>query len=433
MKRWFCLLGVVALSCSSLFAEDWPQWRGLNHDARSTEKGVAANLVSGTKPKLLWTFSECGHGFSSPSIQGDVAYILGTEGEIKETYKELLIALDVKTGKKLWQTTMAEYKDDTIINGWGHGPRGSAAVAGDKVYALGCLSDFICADAKTGKVLWKKNLTKDYGAALMQDGGVKGTWGFSESPIVDGDKVLVTPGGKKGTVLALNRNTGDTIWQSSDVTDNSTYSSIIPATIEGVKQYIQLGRKGLISLDAATGRLLWKAEVVVNGTAMIPTPVVSGNLVYATTAYGAGCACVKVSKEGDAFKANKLYQEKKLMENHHGGVVLHNGNIFGYSNSGRKWVLHGMESGKELASKQGTMGSVIFADGHFWCYSEKDGALTLFAAEPEGFNEVAQFKIPEASGMNRRMGKVWTHPVIANGKLYLRDLEKVFCLDLMAK
>jgi outer membrane protein assembly factor BamB len=274
-----------------------------------------------------------------------------------------------------------------------------------------------------------------------------GPWGYSESPLVDGDQVVCTPGGKGGAVLALNKQNGKPLWRSKDLPGEATYSSIMPAEIGGVRQYVQQVTKGLdggtAGIAAKDGKLLWYApnKNYYDTYAICPTPIVKGDLVYVSAGYRAGCNLYKITKQGNAFKAEEQYDTtaRNLMVNDHGGIVLVGDYLYGYGDN-RGWICQELKSGKEMWSDKRKLdgkGSLTCADGRLYLFSDEGEAVLLDAA-PKGWKERGRFKIPEESKSREerrtsRQAQVWTHPVVANGRLYLRDQELLFCFDVAAK
>lgn len=257
-------------------------------------------------------------------------------------------------------------------------------------------------------------------------------WGFSESPLVDGEWVICTPGGDKGTMAALNKKTGSVVWRSIDWKEVGGYSSSIVAEVDGVRQYIQFTRGGVGGVAAKDGRLLWSAKIARNDIAVIPTPIYHDHLVYVTSGYGAGCGCVRLSRDGDKFKADVQYTNKKLA-NHHGGVVLIGEHIYGYSD-GRGWVCQSLKTGENAWEEKGDnrpgKGSVTCVDDRLLCLEENNGSLTCIQASPDGWKEFGRLELPEKSKIQTMDNKIWTHPVVANGMLYLRHHDLLFCFDL---
>jgi len=413
------LLGYAACWCALTapsWAADWPQWRGPERTDISKETGLLKSWPEGG-PKLLWKYEDAGIGYSGPAIVGDRLYTMGARED-----KEYVYALDVKTGKEVWSTEIGPLFNDRAQ--YGPGPRGTPTVDGGVLYTLSGQGNLACVDSAAGKKQWLKNLVNDLG-------GRTPGWGYSESPLIDGDKVVCSPGGGEGTIAALDKKTGEKIWQSKDLTDPMGYSSIIIAEVGGVRQYIQKTMKGLAGVAADDGRLLWHFLQPSYRTAVIPTPVFHDNYVYATAGYGAGCNLLKLSPDGpNGTKEEEVYANKN-MDNKHGGVVLVDGYIYGWTDHGNAWICQDFKTGKVVwESKKLGRGSITCADGLLYCYGERDGTCVLIEASPEGWKEKGRFTIPEQSPYRSPNGGVWTHPVVANGRLYLRDQNLLFCYDV---
>jgi outer membrane protein assembly factor BamB len=410
------LLAILTVTSTSL-CDDWPQWRGPNRDEISKETGLKKDW-SKDAPKLLWTYREAGRGYGGPSIVGGKIYLTGC----RDDKTDFLICVDVKNGKELWVTEFADFYD----NGWGGGPRGNPTVADGMVYLIGPKGDLVAFAADTGKQAWSKNFGKDLGGKLMSG------WGYSESPLVDGDKVICSPGGAKGTLAALDKKTGETIWRSKDVTDSAGYASVVVSEFGGTRQYITTTDKGTIGVAAKDGKLLWKIENTAFRTAVIPTPIVSGEYVFSTSGYGAGCDLIKLSGSGDSIKAEKVYSNKN-MANHHGGVILLKDHIYGYSDS-KGWLCMGLKSGEvvweDKSKNTPGKGAITYAEGRFYCFGERSGSLSQIEASTEGYKELGRLELPEKTKLPRKSGQIWAHPVIANGMLYLRDQDLLFCFDI---
>jgi outer membrane protein assembly factor BamB len=276
-------------------------------------------------------------------------------------------------------------------------------------------------DAADGKKVWSKELVGDLGGKVPP-------WGYSESALVDGDRLIVTPGGKDGAIAALDKKTGKTIWRSKELTDRAEYSSVIIAEVNGKKQYVQLFMKTLAGVDAGTGKLLWTSKWPKGRTAVIPTPIYQDGKVYMTSGYGAGCKLVDIS----GAEAKDIWENKE-MKNHHGGVVLVDGYLYGFSD-GRGLICQDFKTGERKWNKSGEgiqKGAVHYADGMLYCVNESDGSVFLAVATPDGFSEKGRFPMPKVTKLREGTnGKVWTHPVVLDGKLYLRDQDLVFCFDV---
>jgi outer membrane protein assembly factor BamB len=408
---------ILACCCAlALTAGDWPQWRGPHRDDISTDTGLLKRWPSGG-PSLRWTYTNAGVGYSGPAIVGDHLYTMGGRGDT-----EYVFVLDVNTGKELWATAVAE----GFHNDYGDGPRGTPTVDGNSLYAIGGQGEMVCLDSTTGRKIWHKNLKTDLGGQMMSG------WGYSESPLVDGGWVLCTPGGAKGTVACLNKRTGKVRWRSTGLTDPACYSSLTIDESGGKRQYIVTTGKGLAGLAVDNGRVLWHYERPQFRTAVIPTAIEHADYIYSTAGYNAGCDLIKLVSDGQRFTPQKIYHDKDI-GNKNGGVVLVGDCVYGYSDYERgAWVCQEFKSGKVLwreAQKLGR-GSLTYADGHLYCFTEKDGLVALVRATPDGFKEDGQFKIPRQTTLRKPRGAIFTHPVVANGCLYLRDQDLIFCYDL---
>jgi outer membrane protein assembly factor BamB len=299
-------------------------------------------------------------------------------------------------------------------NGMGDGPRGTPTVDGDRVYVEGGNGDVACIEAATGKTIWHVNLRSDFG------GGTPG-WGYSESPLVVDDMVVVTPGGKGGTLLTLNKFTGKPIWQSKGVTEGAHYSSPEVATIEGVRQIVQFANKSVFGVTIDEGKPLWSYTAPANGTANCCSPIIAGNLVFASSSYGTGGGLTKITAAGSTQQAEEVYFEKK-MACHHGGIVKVGDYM--YSNGGSALICMDFATGEiQWQNRASGKGSLCMADGMLYLLGEGH-ELALAEATPEGYREHGKFRI-------QSHGKpAWAHPIVAGGKLYIRDQDALLCYDI---
>ncbi len=437
MKLRLLLLASVASGFSSTaLALDWPQWRGPDRTGVSKETGLLKAWPKGGPP-LLWTNKTMGLGFSGPAIVGDRLYTLGARDEM--TYVN---ALDLaKNGAEVWSTKIGPiftYKGNTC----GDGPRSTPTVDGDHLYVLDGQGELVCLETAKGNEVWRKNLVKDLGGELMTK------WGYSESPLADGDLLICTPGGKKGSLAALNKKTGAVVWQSGELKNYAPYSSVVVSEAGGIRQYVQTSyindiEGGAVSGFAAKdGKVLWSAPIFSGqSTAICPTPIVQKNLVYVTSGYGAGCHLFDISRKGSTLKAKELYAKKnQRVKNTHGGVVLVGAHIYGHSDI-LGWVCQDFKTGAKAWNEKDKLdcysGSITCADGKLYLFSD-EGVAVLLEANPKEWQEVGRFEIPEKSKIpetrrSSREAKIWTHPVVANGRLYLRDQELLFCFDVREK
>jgi outer membrane protein assembly factor BamB len=400
-------LGILSVTATSLAANfDWPQWRGPNRDDVSKETGLLKQWPEGG-PKRVWLFENAGHGYSGPSIVAGKLFTIGTRDNA-----EILLALDANTGKELWFAKLG----GVLENNWGGGPRGTPTVDGNHVYALSGRGNLVCATVADGKPVWQ--------ASMTELGGKIPTWGYTESVLVDGDMVVCTPGGSQGALAALDKKTGKVLWRSKEFTDPAQYASIVPAEINGTRQYVQLTMQSIVGVAAKDGKLLWKAPFP-GKTAVIPTPIVRDNVVYVTAGYGVGCKQVKI---GPNNEVTTVY-ENKVMKNHHGGVILVGEHIYGHADAG--WTCQNFKTGEEVWNHRGFgKGAVGYADGRLYCVEESSGKVALVEASPEGWKEHGRFTLDPQTKIRSPQGRIWTHPVISNGKLYLRDQDLIYCYDV---
>jgi len=405
------LTALAAFSLPDLTAasHDWPQWRGADRTGLSKETGLLKSWPSGG-PKRVWLFENAGMGYSGPAIVNGKFYTLGTRGE-----DEIMLVLDANTGKELWTVKIGAI----LGNDWGDGPRATPTVDGDRVYALSGTGNLVCVSAANGKILWQ--------ASMKELGGMLPKWGYTESVLVDGPRVVCTPGGSQGAVVAFDTMTGKKLWQSKEFTDPAHYSSIVPARINNTAQYVQRTMESVFGLAVDDGRLLWKTDFP-GRTAVIPTPIVWDNHVYVTAGYGTGCKMVRIEPGN---KVTTVY-ENKLMKNHHGGVVLVGDKLYGHGDT--SWVCQDFKTGEEVWSNRSFgKGAVGYADGMLYCLEEGSGTVALVEASPAGWKEHGRFKLDPQTQIRSSKGKIWTHPVISNGKLYLRDQDLIYCYDIKGR
>jgi outer membrane protein assembly factor BamB len=401
----------LALAVSSAIAADWPQWRGPDRKDHSPDTGLLKEWPA-SGPKRIWLFKDAGLGYAGYSIVGDRLFTMGLhEGQ------EHLIAVSTKDGTELWKANAG----DKYPNNWGDGPRMTPTVDGDLVYATGGQGTLICAQTTDGKILWKKSLTEELG-------GIRQDWGFTESPLIVGDTIVVTPGGSQGTMAALNKKTGAIVWRTKQLTEPAQYASPILVNRGGKDQIVQLVTKFIFGVDPSNGDILWKSEFP-GRVAVIPSPIDGGDgLIYVTSGYGVGCKLVRIGKDGKSVET--VYADNKVMKNHHGGVVLLNGKIYGHSD-GAGWVCQDLESGNEVwAFKDFGKGAIHYADGKFYCLDERNGTVALVDASDKAWKEISRFKLEPLSEKRSKHGGIWPHPVVLNGRLYLRDQEYIYCYDV---
>ena len=438
------IIGLAAATLlSSASADDWPQWQGPDRNAMSKEHGL---LQAWPKdgPPLTWKANGLGGGYSAPSIAGGRIYGMSNRGE-----DEFVWALSEADGKELWATRLGPALTDGMPQGK-EGAGCTPTVDGERLYILGLSGDLACLQTKNGTFIWRRSLTNDFAGRIP-------TWRYNESPLIDGDKVICTPGGKGATLVALNKLTGETIWKSevpeppAENSDRPTggrggrpgfrdsgasYASAIAINFEEQRQYVQLTSKALVGVAASDGKFLWRYDRPANkATINCSTPLYRDGLVFAASAYGAGGGLVKLSKDGrGGIKAEEVWFSKN-MENHHGGMLVIDGALYGSNggNGGGYLVCLDFKTGDVLWNERDPekrrvkKGSVAFADSRIY-YRTEEGEILLIEPSRKEYLERGRFGQPD-----RTQQPAWTHPVLANGKLYVRDQDALLCYDVKAK
>jgi outer membrane protein assembly factor BamB len=395
---------IILLVCLALpiMAADWPQWRGPQRNGVSSESGLLSSWPA-DGPKQVWKTSGLGEGFAGFSIAQGQLYTQGQRGG-----QEYVMAFDTATGKKLWETpTGRPYREQR-----GNGPRGTPTIDGGRLYAEAADGTLVALEVKTGGVVWKVNFEDKFGGSTPH-------WGYSESPLVDGDHLIVTPGGSGASVVALDKNTGNLVWKSQS--DRAGYSSPILVETGGVRQIVVFTAEGVMGLRADNGKLLWRYDKVANNVANIATPIYQNGYLFVSSDYGTGCALLKLTAEGDGVRATEVYFNRD-MRNHYSSSVVMGNTVFGYSSS----VLTAMnlQTGKVAWRDRSVgKGSVTLVGGNLYLFSE-DGVVGLAEANPEQYKEKSRFSIPRGSY------NTWTPPVISDGRMYLREQDNLYCYNV---
>ncbi len=400
---------------------DWPQWRGPNRDAVSRETGLLKSWPQ-DGPPVLWNSRDVnngkgiGRGYSSVSVADGRIFTMGdSKGDC------YVFALEEETGKELWATRISPGERD--------GPRCTPTVDGDRVYALSRQGILVCLLVKDGKLLWQLDFKGDLGGQMMS------RWDYSESPLVDGDRLICTPGADEAALVALDKMTGKLVWKAEvPKCGGAGYASIVTANVGGIKQYITFFKRYIVGVRAQDGKLLWKYGQVTNGTANIPTPIVWDDLVFCSTAYRTGAALLKLVPDGKGgVDAKEVYfLDWQKLQNHHGGMVRVGEYVYGGHghNEGNPFCLH-LKSGKfawgPLEGPGTGSAAVVYADGHLY-FRYQDGVVALIEATPEKFHVKSLFSLPRKTGRPS-----WPHPVIANGRLYIRGNDMLIAYDVKQK
>ncbi len=383
-------------------AADWPQWRGAGRDGRATETGLLRQWPAGG-PKQLWRVDTMGEGFSSFSIANGKLF---TQGQ--KNGGQWITALDAATGKTVWETAAGEF----FPQDRGPGPRGTPTVDGDTIYSLSADGTLLSLVAATGNVNWKLNILSEFKGSQIH-------WGLSESPLIDGQRLIITPGGPEKSVVALDKKTGKPLWSAGS--DAAGYSSAIAFDFGGQRHVVVFTAKGAMGLNAANGWVMWNYNKVSNRTANIATPLYHNGHVFLSSDYGTGCALLKLEAAGDRVNATEVYFSRE-MRNHYCSSVLLDKHVYGFS-SGILTSMELMSGDVAWRDRSVGKGQLILAEGLLYLQGES-GTVALAEATPTAYKEISRFEF------GRGQYPLWTLPVIAGGRLYLRDQTKLVCYNI---
>jgi outer membrane protein assembly factor BamB len=393
-------------------ADDWPQWRGPQRNGISRETGLLKEWPK-EGPRLVWQVTDIGSGYSTPAVVGERLYLLGNQG----LDDEFVEALTVKDGKRVWSTRLGKVGNPKQNPNF-PAARSTPTVEGEILYALGSDGDLACIETATGKLRWQKNLRKDFG-------GMPGEWAYAESPLIDGDSLVCS----EATMVALNRKTGSLLWKCRvPGGDQAAYASVVVANAAGVKQYVQLLQKGLVGVEARTGKFLWRyAKPVSKYGANIPTPLVSDDYVYVGSA-GTGGGLVKIKDGND--ESEQLYFESKL-PTAIGGVVKIGDHLYGTTSQAMLCIEFSTGKVKWEERALGAA-SLCYADGRIYLHGE-NGQVALVEATPASYLEKGRFTPPSPPERTQQMEKAWAYPIVSNGRFYVRDHGSLWCYDVKGK
>ena len=418
--RYLALSAIAIGSCGSTYAADgdWPTFRGADRSGIASDTGLLTQWPE-AGPELLWKTNGLGRGYSSPAISNGKIYTMGDGLSTVQDSDEYLICLDQKDGSELWRSKLGP--------AWTKGQpswqssRSTPTIDGDSVYALTADGVLIKLSASNGSESWRKSLKEEF------SGKKADSWGYSESVLIDGNHLICTPGGETHTMVALDKTSGELIWSCQRPGDRGAgHASIVISNVAGKKVYVTTTGTGAMGVDPQTGKLLWDYEIV-RTTAVIPTPIVKEDFVFFTAGYGTGGALVRQKREGEEVSIEEIYPCDPKLQNKHGGVILIGDYLYGDSGDSGSPFCAEMESGEVKWKARGSgkrSACVAAADGHLY-FRYQDGTMTLVKADPENFEEVGVFQVP---GSGDRPS--WAHPVIAAGKLYLREGDTLLCYSL---
>ena len=424
---------VSQLTLSDAIAQhaDWPQWRGPQRDGHAAPQTLLSSWPK-NGPALKWKYEATGRGYSTVTTSGNRLYTLGANDE-----ECFVLCLDANSGTKIWQTTVGKASTSKDYNhGWGGGPRSTLTIDNGQLFSMTDRGVVFALEQESGKLQWSVDLVQQYNSKVP-------VWGYSESPLVDGDRVVVTPGGKK-FMVGMDRNSGEEVWATPEIENPDDYIlpqyvSTMKGDVDGITFYVTASKAGLFAYDATTGKEVFSDETTGNRVAVIPTPVLTGNLLYHTSDYGAGNSLFRFSAKPDGtLDAEEVYHlEGKTMRNHHGGVVLVDGVIYGFSKiDGGIWMAQDFQTGETLWKQKAgrnKSGAIAFADGRLYCYNDKDGTCMLVQPSRDSWQAMGGVKLPSMTKLDRDKGAIWAHPVIANQTLFIRDQDMLFAFDIAAK
>ena len=402
-----CVACAVVAVAAQAPSTDWPQWRGPERNGVSRETGLLPEWPR-SGPAVVWSASQLGTGYGSVAVAGSRVFVQGMKNR-----QSVVTSLDRAAGKAVWSVALGSAQE----NDRGSGPRSTPTVDGDRVYVLTENGDLVCLLVADGKVVWRRNILREFNGRNIN-------WLVSESPLIDGNRIIVSPGGRNAGMVALDKMTGTTVWVSKELSDEAGYASAVVADVQGVRTIMTLTGNAGIGVRATDGKVMWRYGNVANNTANITTPIYSNGKVFFTSAYGTGGALLGLQATGESVSAQEIYFTRN-MQNHHGGVVLVDGYLYGFNNS----ILTCLEfeTGKVMWRDRSVgKGSVAYADGRLYVLSE-DNVVGLVEASPKGYRETGRFSIADQGWPS------WAHPAISGGRLYLRNQNVLASYELRAK
>ncbi|MBX3421383.1 MAG: PQQ-like beta-propeller repeat protein [Pirellulaceae bacterium] len=415
-------LAVLATVGYQASGQDWPTFRGSNRTAVAGDSGLL-NQWDASGPRLLWTAKGAGSGYSSAAVAAGRVYTLGDAPSTAADEDEYLTCYDLSSGKQLWMTKTGPAWNGHPSQPTWNGARSTPTIDGDHVYVLNPNGMLHCVSIH-GQPIWNKSLPDDL-SGKKHDG-----WGYGESPLIDGNLLICTPGGEKATVVALDKVSGEVVWTCARPNDvGAGHSSVVTSNVGGRKVYVQNTGGGPLGIDAATGALLWSYDVP-PPVAFIPSPVIKDDLVFTVAGYGTGGALLRqVPGDGGRVTIKEVYGLNKDLDNKHGGVILVGNHLYAGCSDRSQIYCAELETGKIVWRGRGSGSgstSVIAADGKLFIRYQ-NGKVGLAPVSTESFDEVSSFQTP---GSGDGKPPSWAHPVIAHGKLLLRENDTILCYDI---
>jgi len=402
------LTTVMLVLCASgvTWARDWPQFHGPRRDNISLETDLLDQWPD-QGPELLWCVQGMGRGFASVAIAEGCVYTTGNIGN------DTVITCLVFDGRLKWKV-----KNGPAWKRSSPGTRSTPTVDQGRLYHENAVGDVVCLDAQSGRPIWSRNILKEFNGRNIE-------WGLSESLLIDGNRMICTPGGQEAGVVALDKRTGKTVWVCPDTGDKPGYASPIMFEHQGLRQIVLFMAKSVVGVQAETGRLLWQVKHETPFDENINRPVFyKGAVIVASRTSGAQSLSLQV--EGQRVSVEQTWTSD-LLEPQHGGMLLLDGHLYGACRQAKlgPWVCLEAASGRRLYAEAGVgPGSLTYADGHIYALNQK-GIMALIEATPTRFKLICQFKLP-AQGQ----GPTWAHPVVAHGRLYIRHDDFLYCYNV---
>jgi outer membrane protein assembly factor BamB len=409
----FCIFATLSgFIASGQKVFEWPCFHGADRTNKSSETGLMKEWPK-DGPKLKWTAAGLGEGYSSVSVGGGFLYASG-----KNSGQTYVFCFDLE-GKPIWKKPNGDAWSTTLSYASSYtGARSTPTYNNGIIYHLGELGKLTAFNAKTGEEIWHRELARDFIAEIP-------TYGYSESVLIDGDHLYVRPFGKKGYQVCLNKNNGELIWANTEVAGKPGYSSMVIDEFGGYRQIVGSVGNYYYSLDTQTGKLLWKAEIANQRELNITDAILYKDYIFLSSGYGKGSILYKLNISSKSIVPETVWQSA-LMDNHHGGVILDNGFLYGAGSNSRGWYCLNFLTGKEIWKTEGK-GSVTYADGMLYLLDER-GTVKLVKATPDKYEPSGEFKVPKGGE-----GMYWAHPVVCGGTLYIRHADKLYAYDISGK
>lgn len=409
LVAWILIAAARGAGMGRAAGQDWPQWQGPGRDNVSGERGLLARWPEGG-PAMVWSASGCGKGFSTVAVADGVIYTSGsTNGET------FVIAFDLE-GRALWQAPNGGSWEAAPRMAWAKnydGARGTPTVADERVYHLGESGTLTAFDGRKGTSVWSLDIAKRFGAECPN-------YGYTESVLVDGDRLICCPGGTKGFMVALDRKTGETVWANTNIQEGVGFGSAILVEGKGLRQIVTMTEEGIIGVEASAGKLLWRHPFTNRRKNNIPTPVHRQGFILASTGYGGGSILLRLSYDDRKASVSEVWSNDNL-DSMYGGFVVMDGCVYGAANRKPAWVCLDFETGRLRYREPGkAMGAATYADGMLYCL-DQEGRMALVRCTPERHEVISHFTVPSGGA-----GKYWSCPVVCGGRLYVRHADRLY-------